>query len=311
MTDAPAQPPISLSIAAVERDTGLSKDTLRVWERRYGFPAPERDALGERAYPAEQVEKLRLVRRLLDGGHRPGGIVPLTLAQLRELARQSAEEAVDTSAAAPASEAVQELLALIRSHDAAGLRGALRGQLARLGVARFVAEVVSPLGVAVGEGWMHGQLEVFEEHLFTEATQNVLRQALAALPAVPADARPRVLLSTLPGEQHLLGLLMAELVLTLEGCTCISLGVQTPLWDIVRAAAACRADIVGLSFSGCMGPNPIFDGLTELRAKLPPRVRLWAGGTAPVLFRRSVAGVDAFRSLDEVPQALRLWRGRA
>ncbi|MCK7493491.1 MAG: MerR family transcriptional regulator [Comamonadaceae bacterium] len=35
----------------MERDTGLSKDTLRVWERRYGFPLPGRDALGERTYP--------------------------------------------------------------------------------------------------------------------------------------------------------------------------------------------------------------------------------------------------------------------
>jgi hypothetical protein len=25
-------------ISAVERETGLSKDTLRMWERRYGFP---------------------------------------------------------------------------------------------------------------------------------------------------------------------------------------------------------------------------------------------------------------------------------
>ena len=32
------------TIADVERDTGLSKDTLRVWERRYGFPLPLRDA---------------------------------------------------------------------------------------------------------------------------------------------------------------------------------------------------------------------------------------------------------------------------
>jgi hypothetical protein len=35
-----------LPIAAVERDTGLAKDTLRVWERRYGFPQPGRDANG-------------------------------------------------------------------------------------------------------------------------------------------------------------------------------------------------------------------------------------------------------------------------
>ena len=63
--------PLTLSISAVERDTGLSKDTLRVWERRYGFPTPERDAIGERAYSLEQVEKLRIVNEemnALEGG---------------------------------------------------------------------------------------------------------------------------------------------------------------------------------------------------------------------------------------------------
>ena len=50
----------SYNIAAVERDTGLSKDVLRMWERRYGFPVPERDANGERLYPAAQgVEQQR------------------------------------------------------------------------------------------------------------------------------------------------------------------------------------------------------------------------------------------------------------
>ena len=64
---APAQAG-GISIAAVERDTGIGKDTLRVWERRYGFPQPLRDAFGERVYPAEQVEHLRLIKRLMDQG---------------------------------------------------------------------------------------------------------------------------------------------------------------------------------------------------------------------------------------------------
>ncbi len=76
MNDRSRQAGITLSIAAVERDTGLSKDTLRVWERRYGFPAPGRDSLGERAYTLSEVEKLRIVKRLLDAGHRPGRIGP-------------------------------------------------------------------------------------------------------------------------------------------------------------------------------------------------------------------------------------------
>ena len=47
-----------MSIAAVERDCGLPKDTLRVWERRYGFPNPLRDRHDERLYPADQVATL-------------------------------------------------------------------------------------------------------------------------------------------------------------------------------------------------------------------------------------------------------------
>ena len=57
---------LEYSIAAVERDTGLSKDVLRMWERRYGFPQPGRDANGERSYPADQVERLRLIKRLME-----------------------------------------------------------------------------------------------------------------------------------------------------------------------------------------------------------------------------------------------------
>ena len=56
------------NITAVERDTGLSKDVLRMWERRYGFPRPERDGNGERLYPAAQVARLRLLKRLMDQG---------------------------------------------------------------------------------------------------------------------------------------------------------------------------------------------------------------------------------------------------
>ena len=54
------------TIAEVERETGLAKDTLRVWERRYGFPTPERDAQGERRYDEAQVQRLRWIKRLLD-----------------------------------------------------------------------------------------------------------------------------------------------------------------------------------------------------------------------------------------------------
>jgi MerR family transcriptional regulator, light-induced transcriptional regulator len=293
---------ISLSIAAVERDTGLSKDTLRVWERRYGFPAPQRDPVGERAYSLGDVEKLRIIKRLLDAGHRPGRIVTLPVVELQALADQTVDQPVRNVEAALGSEDLRAQMALIRGHDPVGLRAALNFLLARFGVARFVNEVVGPLNAAVGDAWIRGQMEIFEEHMYTEVLQGVLRQAIAAIPqGKAASGAPRALLTTLPGEPHGLGLLMVEAMLALEACPCVSLGVQTPLWDVAQAAAALHADIVALSFSGCTNPNQIIEGLTELRQKLPAHTELWAGGSAPALRRRPIDGVRTFTSLEVLP----------
>lgn len=305
MNEPAGLPALTLSIAAVERDTGLSKDTLRVWERRYGFPQPERDAIGERAYSFAQVEKLRVVKRLMDAGHRPGRIVPLPYLQLQALSETTGDQALRQSPAALDAADLRAHMELVRCHDVVGLRTELTRTLSRFGVSRFVNEVVSPLSAAVGDAWLRGQLAVFEEHMVTEVIQVVLRQAIASVPVPSPDAGPRVLLSTFPGEPHGLGLLMAEAILSTEGCACVSLGVQTPLWDIVLAAQAYRADIVALGFTGCMNPNSIIDGLTELRQKLPAKVRLWAGGNAPVLHRRLLDGVEPIRSLNDVPAELR------
>jgi DNA-binding transcriptional MerR regulator/methylmalonyl-CoA mutase cobalamin-binding subunit len=309
VNDRRRSPTLTLSISAVERDTGVSKDTLRVWERRYGFPAPARDAIDERAYPLDQVEKLRLVKRLLDAGHRPGRIVPLPLAELQLLAEQTVDQPRVPQAVGSAD--LQAHLALIRAHDMVGLRSALVRLLSRFGVSRFVGEIVGPLNAAVGDAWLRGQFEIFEEHLYTETMQGVLRQAIAGIPSPAAGSRPRVLLATFPGEPHGMGLLMAEAVFTLEGCECHSLGVQTPLWDIALAATALRTDIVAASFTGCVNPNLVVEGLTELRAKLPPRVELWAGGSAPVLMRRRVDGVSPFTSFHPVAAELQRWRRAA
>jgi MerR family transcriptional regulator, light-induced transcriptional regulator len=306
--------PVTLSIAAVERDTGLSKDTLRVWERRYGFPAPLRDALGERSYPFDQVERLRTIRRLLEAGHRPGRVVAMPPGDLERLAATigtppapAREAGTDPAVAGAADRGA--LLAAVAANDPEGLRHGLGRLLARIGLGRFVLEVAAPLNVEVGEAWMQGQLEVFQEHLYTETMQVVLRNALQQLHGAGAG-RPRVLLATVSGEPHGLGLLMAEAVLALEGCRCASLGTQTPVWDIARAAVALEAQVVALSYTGCTSPNQIADGLSELRAKLPAAIELWAGGSAPVLQRRQPTGVRVLPKLEAVGPALADWHRR-
>jgi DNA-binding transcriptional MerR regulator/methylmalonyl-CoA mutase cobalamin-binding subunit len=299
----------TLSIAAVERDTGLSKDTLRVWERRYGFPAPQRDASGERCYRPADVHKLRVVKRLLDAGYRPGRIVPLTVEALQQLAQPLPAQAERHRVHDVPAVELEPLLDLLRAHDMGLLRNRLNWLLTRLGLSRFTTEVIGPLTHAVGEAWSCGRLDVFEEHLYTEIVQGMLRQAIAGLPQ-PSDAvSPRVLLTTVPGEPHCLGLLMAEAMLVLEDCCCQSLGVQTPLAEIAGAAAAHRADVVALSFSTLLSANAVAESLATLRGTLPRRLLLWAGGAAPVLRRRAIDGVVPITTLEAIaPQVQQLRR---
>ena len=293
------------SIAAVERDTGLSKDTLRVWERRYGFPAPARDVIGERAYPLEQVERLRIVKRLLAAGQRPGRVVAMPLGELQRVAAALTERIRPAELAVPPD--LQPYLALLHGHEIEALRRRLSQAQMRMGLGPFVRLVLVPLNTLIGEAWMRGEIEIFEEHAYAELQQNLLRQALATLPG-PDAMRPRVLLTTFPGESHSHGLLLAEAMFAIEGAQCLSLGAQTPLWDIPLAARAYRSDIVALGFSGCMNANRVVDGLTELRRETPSSVGIWVGGSAPVLLRRPVVGVQVVANLDAIHAALQAWQ---
>lgn len=310
MNDRPTRTPPAASIAAAARDTGLSKDTLRVWERRYGFPRPDRDAFGERTYPPEQVDKLRLIKRLMDRGHRPGKIIGLPVEHLRQIAQATAIEPPSAAEDGGQLERLRGYIELVKQHRVESLRQQLSQSLFRVGLSRFVIELVAPLTERVGDAWSRGELEVFEEHLYTESIQVILRNAINAIPLAGADqaARPRILLTTFPQEGHGLGVLMAEALFTLEGGRCLSLGVQTPIRDIVLAATAQQADLVALSFSSALSAGAVLDGLVELRAELPASIEIWAGGSSPALHRRAPQGVRTLRTLEAIAPALAEWR---
>jgi DNA-binding transcriptional MerR regulator len=81
------------------RLAGLSVETLRVWERRYGLSDAARSEHGQRLYSAQQVARLRLLKHLVDQGHTIGLIATLSDAQLQELSGAGAS--ADGAVAAP------------------------------------------------------------------------------------------------------------------------------------------------------------------------------------------------------------------
>jgi len=285
------------SIASTERDTGIPKETLRVWERRYGFPAPSRNAQDERVYSIEDLEKLRLVKRLIAAGHRPGKILQRDLAELIELA---------PSANAFPSEDVRQALEFLTGDQLDTFAEILSKILARDGLRSFVLDTGRALSAAVGEAWARDELRIHQEHYFTEVITGLIRTAIGATRMV--GRRPRVLLTTFPNEPHTLGLLMAEAMFVISGCDCVSLGAQTPLSEIALAADAHQADLIGLSFSSMQGANRLTKGLNELRALTPSDIEIWAGGNAKSLATYKSPGVRVLLDLEKIPEAIEVWR---
>ena len=78
--------PEACSIKVVSELTALPLGTLRAWERRYGFPKPERkEGSNRRVYSSEQIERLRAVARALARGFRPGDVIGMPLHELLAL----------------------------------------------------------------------------------------------------------------------------------------------------------------------------------------------------------------------------------
>lgn len=301
-----ASPPSSnpraglVPISAIEKETGLTKEVIRKWESRYGFPLPERDDNGNRLYPGDQIDQLRLIRRLLGVGYRPGKIVGLSFDELDALVRQ-----LSPPPDVPASDYACQVLEALTGHDLPRLRDLFKQQWARDGLASFIGVTLARLTTTVGEAWLRGDLRLFEEHLYTEAALDVLHEAIRTVTG--SAQAPRLLLATPSGEAHTLGLMMAEAIAAMEGAHCIRLGAQIPIAEMIAATTACQADIVGLSFSVAFPAREAVQILAALRDRLDPAIEVWAGGYG-VSALRPLSGIRCLRDLAEIGPALATWR---
>ena len=69
-------------IGAVARLTGISPDTLRIWERRYDIVEPQRTPKGGRLYSQKDVTRLTMIKTLVDQGYAISTVANLPVDEL-------------------------------------------------------------------------------------------------------------------------------------------------------------------------------------------------------------------------------------
>lgn len=293
------------SIRVASRLTGIPADTLRMWERRYGFPRPERTGGGSRSYSEEDIERLHLLSRAIKAGYRPGEIVGKSRADLDDILAQVAPARVEpaTTGALPT---LRGLLQHLTTDDTGALSAELRRSALRLGSKRFLVEIAQPFVHEIGALWAQGKLEVRHEHLGSEVLSTLLRLLIST--SEDGLGKPVVLLATLPREMHGLGLEMVALYLSAHRATPRLLGVSTPRDQIVKAARALAVDAVGLTITHASNLEESAEDIRWMLSELPRRVEIWAGGEAASSLGISDPGlkiVPSFGALEGVVDNLR------
>lgn len=88
--DKPGQTVSATEFAAL---TGVSRERLRTWERRHGYPAPVRSHGGPRRYAVAEVTRVVGIRRAVEAG------IPVTVAMTAGAADPGARISIDAAAA--------------------------------------------------------------------------------------------------------------------------------------------------------------------------------------------------------------------
>lgn len=294
-----------LSIGDLSAASGIGPHTLRAWERRYGRPAAVRLPSGHRRYAEADVAWLRLVHELIAHGHRPGRLLaldPPALAALAERARAARAE----------DPRVQQWIDSLRDSGVDELNHQVRALIEEIGPSAAVQQAIAGLVERVGREWAVGRMTIAQEHAITEALEDLLRSARLRIEGARTGASPgaRVLLATLSGERHGLGLQMAALVLAAAGASPVLLGVDLPAEEIARAARHADPCAVGLSVSLAHAAPEHGHQLQELRSSLPERFELLVGGLGARAACRGVRGVRVISSLDGLERWARVGRNR-
>lgn len=271
--------PVELSIGSLSSATGVPVDTLRTWERRYGFPTPStRTGGSHRRYAAETIGQVQLVVRALELGHRPSAVVGRDLHELRRLVGFPAPNALPAASESEADGAVlARWLELSRQMDGEGLAGEFHRSLAEMAAISFLERRMGPYLQAMGEQWSRGLLRISHEHFASERAREFLTVQWRGANDGRGSCRATAVLATPPGERHALGLHMAAWVIALAGVHVVFIGADTPVAEMAYAAERHAARGVAMSIAaGFAGDLEAL--LRELTGLLPPEVSVAVGG---------------------------------
>jgi len=275
----------AFNLKVVLKETGITADTLRAWERRYGLPMPQRTEGGHRLYSerdihtikwlmARQAEGLSISRAVdlwneqtasgsdpLAGLANPG----LTTVQTTSVAFVPMETTLDTLRS-------RWVEACMNFNETAAEQ-TLNQAFSMFPVEAVCVDVLQKGMSELGGLWYENRASVQQEHF---ASGLAMRRLDALLIASPAPSRPFTVLVGCPaGEWHTLTPLLLSLFLRRLGINVIYLGANVPTTRFEETVKAVRANLVILVSQTLTSAASLQETATALTAR---KIKVAYGG---------------------------------
>lgn len=258
------------SIAGVSKLTGVSCHALRVWERRYAFPVPNRSESGHRRYSLGQVLTLCKIVELAHQGR----LISDVIADLKA-GKIVVEPEPTTTTGDPASENGEffEFLGQILSGDMRAADKSFDRLRDQLGTENLLDRVIAPALTETGERWFRRDCSIYQERFVTVFIRRKLDAMIEAARGSHLQTGRTILIGTVQGERHDGGALIVNVLLELAGWHVINLGADVPVSEYAKAVERIRPDALALSFVLSRNVNKRFEELAAIK-----QVPVFVGG---------------------------------
>jgi MerR family transcriptional regulator, light-induced transcriptional regulator len=257
----------------VAKITGISKEVLRVWEKRYRLLSPERSTNRYRLYSEKDVELLLFLRKEMEQGQSIGELASLGIDGILTRIKQSK---INKPISLTRDQILWELERYLLEFDTTCFEKRLNDLRILMPFEEFFHKILVPLQIRVGELWTNDEIDISIEHYVTAQAQQKISTAMSSITA--DNKGPKVIIACPSWDLHEIGAQMLSYYCLVWKCRVIYLGANLPLESLINFSFINKPDIILLSCTTNISENMSRFYFERLISKTLSICPVWAGG---------------------------------
>lgn len=278
--------------------SGVPELSIRSWERRYSAFTPHRTESNRRLYSDKEIEKLVLLRKLIQFGHHIGNLASLSINELADLLGKSEinnasgkEKITETDASEGYVIFINDCLDAIRRYDDKKLEQILNDASVQFSQPRFIEGIILPLMEKVGDYWKEGLLRVSHEHFASVIIRKLLTNLSDGY--LVNEGAPRILVTTPEGQYHEIGAIIATTLAASDGWQTSYLGASLPAEEIASAVKQLNFQCIFLSIVYPDDDPSINKQLRKLREMVGGNIFILISGRSAPAYKKIITEINA------------------